>query len=54
MACYINAVGAKFEKFNIPNDNYDEEDSSEEEEGTSNHSNSALTCQSKNKKRGGK
>jgi hypothetical protein len=51
----IAALGAKSDKFNIPNeDDDDEEESSEEEEGTSNHSNSDLTRQSKKKKCGGK
>jgi hypothetical protein len=56
MARSIAALGAKFDKFNIPNedeDEYDEEDSLEEEEGTFNRSNSALTRQSKKMKRGG-
>jgi hypothetical protein len=55
MALAIAALGAKFDKFNIPNENDDEEeDSSEEEEGTSSHSNSHLTLQSKSKNHGGK
>jgi hypothetical protein len=37
-------------KLNFPDDDYE---SSEEEEGTSNRLNAALTCQIKNKKRGG-
>jgi hypothetical protein len=48
----IAALATKFEKFNLPNDDYDDE-SSEEEEGTSNRSNASLTRQSKKKKRGG-
>jgi hypothetical protein len=41
----------KFDKFNLPND--DDDESLEEWEGTSNHSNAALTHQSKKKNRGG-
>jgi hypothetical protein len=47
---YTAALGTKFDKFSIPNDE-DENESSEVEEGTSNHSNAALTRQSKKKKR---
>jgi hypothetical protein len=48
----IAALAAKFDKFNLPNDDkYDE--SSDEEESTSTRSNAALTRQSKKKKRGG-
>jgi hypothetical protein len=48
----ITALGAKFDKIRIPNDD-DEDESSEEEEGTYSCSNAALTCQSKKKTRGG-
>jgi hypothetical protein len=50
MLRFIVVMGAKFDKFNIPNeDDDDDEDSSEEEEGTSNRYNSAFTHQSKKK-----
>jgi hypothetical protein len=52
MARSIAALVAKFDKFNIPNeDDNDEVYSLEEEEGTSNFSTSAFTQQSKKKKR---
>jgi hypothetical protein len=47
----IAAMGAKFDKFSIPNDE-DEDESSEEEEVAYNRSNVTLTFQSKKKKRG--
>jgi hypothetical protein len=49
----IAALSTKIDKFSLPDDNQDEDEdeSSDEEEGTSNRSNSALTCQNKNKKR---
>jgi hypothetical protein len=48
----IAALGAKFDKFNIPDD--DSEDWSEDEEGdgASNRSNEALTHQSKKNGKG--
>jgi hypothetical protein len=48
----ITVLATKFGKLNVPNYDTDYE-SPEEEEGTSNHSNTALTRQSKKKKRGG-
>jgi hypothetical protein len=39
----IAALATKFDKFNLTNDD-DDDESSEEEEGTSNHSNTAMTC----------
>jgi hypothetical protein len=46
----IVALSTKIDKFSLPDDNEDEY--SDEEEGTSNRSNAALTRQSKKKKRG--
>jgi hypothetical protein len=46
----IAALSTKIDKFSLPDDNEDEYESSDEEEGTSNHSNAALTRQSKKKK----
>jgi hypothetical protein len=48
----IAALSTKIDKFSLPDDNEDEYESSDEEEGTSNRSNAALTRQSKKKKRG--
>jgi hypothetical protein len=47
----IAALTTKINKFNFPD--YDEDESSEEEEGTSNRSNADFTRKSKKKKRGG-
>jgi hypothetical protein len=47
----IAALGTKIDKFSLPNDNEDEDEYSDEEEGTSNRSNTALTLQSKKNKR---
>jgi hypothetical protein len=44
-------LATKFDKFNLPNDDYEDE-SLEEEEGTSNRSNSALNLKSRKNKRG--
>jgi hypothetical protein len=46
----IAALANKFDNFNLPDDDYE---SSEEEQGTSNHSNASLTRQSNNTNRGG-
>jgi hypothetical protein len=48
----IAALSTKIDKFSLPDDNEDEDESSDEEEGTFNLSNAALTRQSKKKKRG--
>jgi hypothetical protein len=48
----IAALSTKIDKFSLPDENQDEDKSSDEEEGTSNRSNDALTQQSKKKKRG--
>jgi hypothetical protein len=48
----IAALATKFDTFNLPNDD-DYDQSLEEEEGSSNHSNVALTRQSKKKKHDG-
>jgi hypothetical protein len=53
LTCFIAALTAKIDKFSLPEDYDDEDEYSEEEEGTSNRSNAALTIQSKNKKCGG-
>jgi hypothetical protein len=47
----IAALSTKIDKFSLPDDNQDEDESSDEAEGTSNRSNAALTRQSKKKKR---
>jgi hypothetical protein len=47
----IAALSTKIYKFSLPYDNEDEDESSDEEEGTSNRSNAALTRQSKKNKR---
>jgi hypothetical protein len=47
----IAALSNKIDKFSLPDDNQDEDESSDEEEGTSNRSNSALTCKRNKKKR---
>jgi hypothetical protein len=47
----IAALSTKIDKFSLPDDNEDEDESSDAEEGTSNRSNAALTRQSKKKKR---
>jgi hypothetical protein len=52
LMCSILALGAKFDKFSLPN-NDDEDESSEEEDGFSNRSNVVLTHQSRKKKCGG-
>jgi hypothetical protein len=49
LTCSIAVLSTKIDKFSSPDGNEDE--SSDEEEGTSNRSNAALTRQSKNKKR---
>jgi hypothetical protein len=46
----IASMTTKFDKFNLPDD--DDDEYSKEVEGTSKHSNEALTRQSKKKKRG--
>jgi hypothetical protein len=46
----IVALSTKFDKFSLPDE--DEDESSDEEEGTSNRSNADLTLQNKNNKRG--
>jgi hypothetical protein len=46
----IAALITKIDKFSLPDDNQDEDESSDEEEGTSNRSNAALTRQIKKKK----
>jgi hypothetical protein len=46
----IAALSTKIDKFSLPADNQDEDESSDEEEGTSNRSNAALTRQSKKKR----
>jgi hypothetical protein len=48
----IAALSTKIDKFSLPDDNEDEDESSYEEEGTSNRSNYSLTRQSKKNKRG--
>jgi hypothetical protein len=48
----IAALSTKIDKFSLPDDNEDEDESSYEKEGTSNRSNAALTRQSKNEKFG--
>jgi hypothetical protein len=48
----IAALSTKIDKFSLPDDNEDEDEYSDEEEGTSNRSNAALTRQSKKKKCG--
>jgi hypothetical protein len=48
----IAALNTKIDKFSLPHDNEDEDESSDEEEGTSNRSNAALTRQSKKNKHG--
>jgi hypothetical protein len=45
-------LSTKIDKFSLPDDNEDEDESPDEEEGTSNIFNAALTRQSKNNKRG--
>jgi hypothetical protein len=47
----IAALSTKIDKFSLPDDNEDEDESSDEEKGTSNRSNAAWTLQSKNQKR---
>jgi hypothetical protein len=37
------ALSTKIDKFSLPDDDYDEDESSDEEEVTSNHSNATLT-----------
>jgi hypothetical protein len=50
----IAALNTKIDKFSLSDDDEDDDDESpEEEKRTSNRSNSALTCQSKNKNLGG-
>jgi hypothetical protein len=46
----IAALSTKIDKFSLPDDNEDEDESSDEEEGPSNLSNPALTSQSRNNK----
>jgi hypothetical protein len=48
----IAALSTNIDKFSLPDDNEYEDESSDEEEGTYNRSNAALTRQSKKKKRG--
>jgi hypothetical protein len=48
----IAALSTKIDRFSLPDDNEDEDESSYEKEGTSNLSNAALTRQIKKKKRG--
>jgi hypothetical protein len=48
----IAALSTKIDKFSLPDDNEDEDEYSDEEEGTSNHSNASLTRQSNKKKHG--
>jgi hypothetical protein len=48
----IAALSTNIDKFSLPDDNEDKDESSDEEEGTSNRSNAALNRQSKKKKRG--
>jgi hypothetical protein len=48
----IVALSTKIDKFSLPDDNEDKDESSDEEEGTSNRSNAALTQQIKKKKCG--
>jgi hypothetical protein len=48
----IGALGTKIDKFSLPEEDDDAYESSDEEEGTYNRSNAALTRQSKKKKRG--
>jgi hypothetical protein len=47
----IATLSSKIDKFSLPDDNEDGDEYSDEEEGTSNLSNAALTRQSKKKKR---
>jgi hypothetical protein len=47
----IEALSTKIDKFSLPDDNQDGDESSDEEEGTSKRSNAALNRQSKKKKR---
>jgi hypothetical protein len=47
----IAALSTKIDKFRLPDDNENEDESSDEEEGTSNRYNAALTRQSKKQKR---
>jgi hypothetical protein len=47
----IAALSTKIDKFSFPDDNEDEDESSDEEAGTSNRSNDALTRQIKKNKR---
>jgi hypothetical protein len=47
----IAALSTKIDKFSLPDDNEDEDESSDEEEGTSIRYNSALTRKSKKRKR---
>jgi hypothetical protein len=47
----IAALSTKIDKFSLHDDNQDEDESLDEEEGTSKRSNAALTRQSKKKKR---
>jgi hypothetical protein len=49
----ITSLTTNIDKFIFPDDDCDEDESSEEKEGTSNCSNAALTRQSKKKKCGG-
>jgi hypothetical protein len=51
LTCSIAALSTKIDKFSLPDDNEAEDKSSDEEEGTSNRSNAALTRQSNKKKR---
>jgi hypothetical protein len=48
----IAALSTKIDKFSLPDDNEDEDESSDEEKGTSNRSNAALNRQIKKKIRG--
>jgi hypothetical protein len=48
----IAALSTKIDKFSLPDGEEDEDESSDEEEGTSNRSNVALTRQSKKKRCG--
>jgi hypothetical protein len=50
LTCSIAALSTKIDKFCLPDDNEDEDEYSDEEEGTSNRSNAAFTRQSKKKK----
>jgi hypothetical protein len=47
----IAALSTKIDKFSLPDDNQDEDESSDEEGDTSNRSNASLTRQSRKKKR---